>query len=167
VKAIFSLARLLLPGGWGRVTVLVAFDLIPRFWNIGPGRLIDAAVTEAAFEHVEVIGELALDPFEIGQARTVGKLVEHPCGDQFGNFLDVSNFFARRTHGDLPWEQEAGARMLSARPPCGNGSVRRANAYQWRGEEASPPRHQRARHVVGFFHRYEIGSIVKERRVFS
>ncbi len=37
--------------------------------HVGAGGGIDAAVAESAFEDVEVVGELALDPFEIGQVR--------------------------------------------------------------------------------------------------
>jgi hypothetical protein len=46
------------------------------------GRPIHAAVSEAAFEHLKVVGELALDPFQVSQSRAVSELVEHPCGNQ-------------------------------------------------------------------------------------
>ncbi len=67
-----------------------------HFLAVGP---IDAAVAEAAFEGVEAVGELALDPFQIGQAGAVGEFVEHPCRDQIRNVLDLRGFFAERAHG--------------------------------------------------------------------
>ena len=64
---------------------------------------IDASVAEAAFDGIEVVGKLALHPFQVSESRTVGKLVEHPCGDQVRNILVLGqcDFFASRAHGDL------------------------------------------------------------------
>ena len=38
---------------------------------------------ETALDSVNAIGELALHPFQVGQTRAIGVLVEHPGGDQF------------------------------------------------------------------------------------
>ena len=131
----------------GRGRLAPAAGTAPALLPVG---LIDAAVAEAAFEGVEVVGELALDPFQIGQARTVGELVEHPCGDQFGDVLDLRGFFAERTHGDLPWEQEAETRMWSARPPCGNGSVRGADGADSGARQHTRPATGGGKHALGF-----------------
>ena len=72
---------------WERVRVRAAVILLARLRHFLPVGLIDAAMAEAAFERLQVVGKLALDPFEIGQARAIGKLVEHPCGNQIGHVL--------------------------------------------------------------------------------
>ena len=73
-----------------------------RFRHFLSIRLIDAAVAETAFQRLQVVGELTLDPFEIGQTRTIGELVQHPCGDQIGHVLLWLHIFASRTHRHLP-----------------------------------------------------------------
>jgi len=40
---------------------------------------LSVAMHELAIERIWVIGPLALYPFKIGQARAVGKFIEHPC----------------------------------------------------------------------------------------
>jgi hypothetical protein len=69
-----------------------------HFLSIG---VIDAAVSEAAFDGIEAIGELALDPFEVGQARAVCELIEHPSGNQFRDVLDLRCIVTKRAHRDL------------------------------------------------------------------
>jgi hypothetical protein len=83
------------------VAVAIRRGRLGHFLAVGP---IDATMAEAAFEGIEAVGELALDPFEIGQAGTVGEFVEHPCRDQIRDVLDLRGFFAERAHGDLPGE---------------------------------------------------------------
>jgi hypothetical protein len=61
-------------------------------------RSIDAAVAKTAFERLQIVGKLALDPFEIGQTRAISELVEHPCWDQVGNVLLRYSLFASNAH---------------------------------------------------------------------
>ncbi len=45
---------------------------------------IDPAVGEPPVEGVGVVGEFALDPFEVGKAGAIGEFVEHSGGDEVG-----------------------------------------------------------------------------------
>ena len=47
------------------------------------GRTVHPAVLETSLDGVNTVGELALHPFQVGQAGAVGVLVEHAGGDQF------------------------------------------------------------------------------------
>ena len=46
-------------------------------------REVYPAMLETALDGVNAVGELALHPFQVGQTRAIGVLVEHPCGNQF------------------------------------------------------------------------------------
>jgi hypothetical protein len=77
-----------------------------RAFSICPGhllsiRLIDAAMAKTAFQRFQIVGELALDPFEIGQTRAIRELVEHPCWNQVGNVLLRYSLFASNAHNRL------------------------------------------------------------------
>ena len=46
------------------------------------GRTVHPAVLEAPLDGIDTVVELALYPFQVGQAGAIGVLVEHPGGDQ-------------------------------------------------------------------------------------
>jgi hypothetical protein len=61
--------------------------------------MIDTAMPKPALERLEVVGELALDPFKISQPWTIGELVEHPGGKQVRDVQFPGRIDISRSHG--------------------------------------------------------------------
>ncbi len=75
------------PGGdFSEPVVQGTLRLTKVFWGLDDTRFfIDAPMHEPAVFGEVVVGELALHPFEVCQARTVGIFVHHPRRDQIGD----------------------------------------------------------------------------------
>ena len=54
---------------------------------------------EPSFERIQIVGELALHPFQVAQTWTIRKLIKHPSWNQIRNVLLQADFFGDRTHG--------------------------------------------------------------------
>ena len=110
--------------GLGRRRFLLCLALVNLLLaclrHLGGRRLVDTPMAEASFERFQIVGKLALDPFQVRQSRAIGKLVQHPSGNQIGN---VGRGCGRKA-GDCRLETGGRNRHLrsSRRTSCGQVS---------------------------------------------